>query len=85
MNRLRIELKNCYGISELSHNFDFSKNERNDGVNSLYAPNGSLKTSLAKTFKDIQDNQDSKDLIFSSRETTRVVLVDNVEIEAIEF
>lgn len=82
MNRLRIELKNCYGISELSHNFDFSKNERNDGVNSLYAPNGSLKTSLAKTFKDIQDNQDSKDLIFSSRETTRVVLVDNVEIEA---
>ncbi len=51
---LDIELENCYGISKLKKIFNLTKSDNCCGVNSLYAPNGTLKTSLTKTFKDIE-------------------------------
>ncbi|EPO2956649.1 hypothetical protein ACUT6V_003366, partial [Vibrio cholerae] len=67
--KLQLDLANCYGINQLSKELDFTKSATNDGINSLYAPNGTLKTSLAKTFKDVEKNKDTKDLIFPSRTT----------------
>lgn len=70
--KLNVDLKNCYGISELNHCFDFA----NSSVYAIYAPNGFMKTSMSKTFDDYAKGRDSSDLIFPDRVTTRV-LTDN--------
>jgi len=80
--KLKFKLTNCYGINQLSDEFDFTKSENNDGVNSLYAANGTLKTSLAKTFKDIENRRETSDLIFPERVTTRDIKINNVDITA---
>jgi len=77
---LGLDLTNCYGINRLQKEFDFSKAGGVEGVYSLYAPNGTLKTSLAKTFKDVAEGKASKDAIFPERETTRTITVDGLEI-----
>lgn len=46
--KLNVDLKNCYGISELNHCFDFT----NSSGYAIYAPNGFMKTSMSKTFDD---------------------------------
>ena len=43
MNKLTVDLENCYGIKALKAQFDFSGKR----AYALYAPNGSMKTSLA--------------------------------------
>jgi len=53
MNKLRLELQNCYGIKKLYHEFNYEKSN----VNVVYARNGLMKTSLTKSFKSIQDNK----------------------------
>lgn len=78
--KLKLALENCYGINQLNKEFDFTKSASNDGVNSLYAPNGTLKTSLAKTFIDVVNGEETKDLIFPDRETKRDITIDNVAI-----
>lgn len=78
--KLQLDLANCYGINQLSKELDFTKSATNDGINSLYAPNGTLKTSLAKTFKDVEENKDTKDLIFPSRTTVRNIKIDGTDI-----
>lgn len=70
MNKTSIELKNCYGIPSLSYNFDFT--EHDSYV--IYAPNGVMKTSFAKTFKDLSLGTDSKDSIFQERVTERKIV-----------
>ncbi|PQJ67338.1 hypothetical protein [Photobacterium angustum] len=75
--KLKLDLSNCYGINKLSKELDF-----NSGINSLYAPNGTLKTSLAKTFKDIETNKNTKDLIFPDRITIRNIKIDGADISA---
>lgn len=78
--KLKLALENCYGINQLNKEFDFTKSANNDGVNSLYAPNGTLKTSLAKTFIDVVNEDETKDLIFPDRETKRDITIDNVAV-----
>ena len=63
MQKLIVNLENCYGINKLEHEFDFQHGRSI----SIYAPNGTMKTSFAKTLKDFSLNTDSKDLIFSER------------------
>lgn len=79
---LDIELENCYGISKLSKKFNLTKTDSCCGVNSLYAPNGTLKTSLTKTFKDIENQKTTKDIIFSERITIRSVKINDTDITA---
>lgn len=74
--KIELDLENCYGISQLTKEFDLTKSDDNDGVCSLYAPNGTLKTSLAKTFKDIETNIKTTDAIFVDRQTKRDIKVD---------
>ncbi|MGB4774148.1 MAG: hypothetical protein WBP45_03165, partial [Daejeonella sp.] len=66
---LKIKLENCYGIKKLEHKFDFSQKK----VFSIYAPNGTMKTSLAKTFRDFSKGEDTKDIIFKDRATIREI------------
>lgn len=78
--KLKLALENCYGINQLNKEFDFTKSADNDGVNSLYAPNGTLKTSLAKTFIDVVNEDETTDLIFPERVTKRDITIDNVAV-----
>lgn len=73
MSRVCVELENCYGIRRLSHEFDFSQRK----AYAIYAPNGSMKSSLATTFKDIADGKDSQDRIFPARISVRKVTDEN--------
>lgn len=67
--KLSVELKNCYGISELDHEFDFNITS---GY-AIYAPNGFMKTSFSKTFDDLANGRDTKDLIFPDRVSSRLI------------
>ena len=66
MNKLHINFENCFGIGKLNHEFDFEKSN----THLAYAPNGTMKTSFAKTF-DLISRNDSKNLpcdrIYTSR------------------
>ncbi len=69
MKIVTIDLVNCYGIRKLQATFDFSKAK----ACAVYAPNGSMKSSLAQTFQDIADGVASKDRIFPARASQRVI------------
>ena len=61
--------KTATGIKKLETTLDFSAAT----AVAVYAPNGSMKTSLAKTFDDIANGVDSQDRIFPGRPCKRVV------------
>ena len=69
MDRVSVDLKNCYGIKRLCAQFDFSQ----ETVYAIYAPNGAMKTSLAQTFQDIANAVSSTDRIFPTRVSSRRV------------
>jgi hypothetical protein len=69
MDKVNIDLKHCYGIRSLKHEFDFSKTT----AYAIYAPNGAMKSSLALTFKDLSSGAKPKDRIFPDRVTTAIV------------
>ena len=73
MKTLTIKLEHCYGIRTLDAKLDFATAK----AIAIYAPNGSMKTSLAQTFQDIASGTDSKDRIFPARVCTRVVRDEN--------
>lgn len=66
MNKISVDLKNCYGIKSLQYDFDFDKGK----AFLIYAPNGSMKTSLANVFKDISQEETPKDRVFPNRVTS---------------
>ncbi|MBH0030256.1 hypothetical protein I6F10_04930 [Pseudoalteromonas sp. SWYJZ98] len=60
MKTLSINLENCYGIEQLNETLSF------EGVNAnlIYAPNGVMKTSLAKTFLKISEGKVPEELVY---------------------
>ena len=68
MEKLSIKLENCYGISSMDHEFDFSEGKHV----AIYASNGTMKSSLAKTFQDASQGIDSKEVVFN-RKPARVI------------
>jgi hypothetical protein len=70
MNKLTVELENCYGIRKMKHIFDFKKYRSF----SVYASNGSMKTSLARTLKDYSDGKEPGDRIFKNRKSLHQIL-----------
>lgn len=72
MNKLNIKLQHCYGIKKLEKEFIFSNR-----TFAIYAPNGSMKTSFAKTFRDLMNNGQTKDLVYPERTTIREIKDEN--------
>ena len=66
MNELHATLKNCFGIGEFKHSFNLSI----DNTIIIYAPNGTMKTSLARTFLCLEDNHNAADLIDDTKESS---------------
>lgn len=79
MKKLKIHLENCYGIKKLETEIDFS----NQRAIAIYAPNGSMKSSLAQTFFDLSKSVGSKDRFFPARKCQRQITDANgVELPA---
>lgn len=79
MDQLSVELKNCYGIPALENVFDFSVGPNKPKAYAIYAPNGLMKTSFAKTFEDLASGKNPKEERFS-RPTTCVVIGDGSDV-----
>lgn len=75
MNKIKLNFQYCYGIKKLEKEFNFSNR-----TFSIYAPNGSMKTSFAKTFYDYSKDKETTDLAFPNRITVREILADDQEI-----
>jgi ABC-type cobalamin/Fe3+-siderophores transport system ATPase subunit len=73
MKKVNVDLEKCYGIKKLQTQFDFSQHN----AYAIYAPNGSMKSSLAQTFKDEADGTPSKDRIFPARPWSRKITDEN--------
>jgi hypothetical protein len=73
MNKLSVKFEHCYGIKKVEYNFDFTQKP----TYVVYAPNGVMKTSFAKTFKDFSDNKESGDSIFKDRPCERTITDEN--------
>lgn len=69
MDELRLNLGNCYGIQKMNTSIDFS----NNNVAIIYAPNGTMKSSLAKTFEAIRDNKSVEERVFGFRSSCCIV------------
>lgn len=59
--KLYVNLKNCYGINSFEHTFDFGNVPKVNKSYSIYAPNGTMKSSFARTFLNISKNEDPKE------------------------
>ena len=73
MNKINVEFENCFGINSLKHTFDFS----NKNACEIYAPNGTMKTSFAKTFKCISKAEEPKDLINPGKSSKAIITKSN--------
>ncbi|WP_177766256.1 AAA family ATPase [Flavobacterium sp. I3-2] len=73
MKQLAIDLEHCFGIGKFEYEFDFSK------LNSylLYAPNGTMKTSFAKTFDLVSKKNVPKDLVYGKKSKYDIVVDGN--------
>lgn len=60
MNTLHMELTDCYGIRSLKMDFDFNQpsgTNRQTKAYAIYAPNGCMKSSFAKTFDQLSQGE----------------------------
>lgn len=67
--KLFVKLENCYGIHKLDYIFDFD----NCSNYMIYAPNGTMKSSFAQSFKDFSEEKKSEDRIYPERLTKREI------------
>lgn len=74
MKKLNIKFQHCYGIKKLEKEFVFSNR-----TFAIYAPNGSMKTSFANTFRDLMYGGQTQDLIYPERVTVREIKDENNE------
>jgi len=73
MEKLNLKFEHCYGIKKLEQEFDFS----NFKTFAVYAPNGVMKTSFAKTFDDYVNGEESRDKVFSREPYERKITDEN--------
>lgn len=83
MDNLKINFVNCFGIRALTHEFDFtagSAQRPKSKACAIYAPNGLMKSSFAKTFESLAAGKTPREERFN-RSTTCEVVVDGTSIE----
>ena len=81
MNELRFSLENCYGIQKMVQSIDYS----NNNVAIIYAPNGTMKSSLAKTFEAIRDDKPVEEKVFGFTSICNITDEQNVKIPGDEI
>ncbi|HEN1028083.1 TPA: hypothetical protein U3S47_002118, partial [Streptococcus agalactiae] len=76
MQELQMNLENCYGIKKLNETIDYS----NNNVAIIYAPNGTMKSSLAKTFEAIRDDRQVEEKVYGLKSLCNISDEDNVAL-----
>lgn len=79
-DKLKINLRYCYGIGKMEAELEF----KHKGF-AIYAPNGVMKTSLAKTMMDLSEGNLPKDLHFPDREPICEVTLNDDELKKEEI
>lgn len=67
MKKLKVDLTNCHGIHRLESEISF----KDAKAAAIYAPNGLMKTSFARTFGDLSRGVESSDHVFPDRPSSR--------------
>lgn len=86
MEKLELNLENCYGINKLNETIEFKKIDNQTGLKKdinaclIYASNGTMKTSFANTFLDIENERETKDRIEPNNNTIRNIKIDGKDI-----
>jgi energy-coupling factor transporter ATP-binding protein EcfA2 len=81
MNTVEIQLDNCFGIGKFHYKFDFGALKT--GTVMIYAPNGTMKTSFAKTLDLIAKDESGSmpcDKVYGARKTTYSILADGATL-----
>lgn len=78
--KVNIKLENCFGIGKFEEEFDFTESKK---TYLIYAPNGTMKTSFAKTFECVAKNTKTEklDRVYTDRVTKCEILADDNKIE----
>ena len=76
MEELKLHLENCYGIQKLNEDIDYS----NNNVSIIYAPNGTMKSSLAKTFEAVRDGKPVEEKVFGYESSCNITDEQNAPI-----
>ena len=76
MQELKLDLENCYGIKKMEETIDYS----NNNVAIIYAPNGTMKSSLAKTFEAIKDDRQVEEKIYGFKSLCSITDEENVAV-----
>jgi len=84
MNKLKICLKNCYGIVSLDYEFDFDSSGSRGKAYAIYAPNGLMKTSFSRTFEALSRGNVPKEERYN-RISTHVIEFDGNAISKESF
>ena len=79
ISKLKIDWKNCYGIKEFCHEFQFTPGKQ---IHLVYAPNGSMKTSFAKTMRYLSGQSKDKpcDKLHDKDESSFILKVDDLDV-----
>ncbi len=76
IGKLTLDIENCYGIKKMKKDFCLSKDKKEQRVNrtiQIYAPNGTMKTSLTKCFADCMNNNRASKCRLTNKEGTREI------------
>lgn len=79
ITKCNVAMKNCYGISSLDYEFEFTYVNKNDGktyntIVAIYAPNGLMKTSMADSFQDYSNGKMPVDRVYSENKSELSIL-----------
>ena len=79
ISKLKIDWKNCYGIKEFCHEFQLTPGKQ---IHLVYAPNGSMKTSFAKTMRYLSGQSKDKpcDKLHDKDESSFILKVDDLDV-----
>lgn len=74
---IKIDLTNCFGIGRLSETINYVGDAHTAVV---YAPNGTMKTSLTKTFQRLIDKKQPADEMYANRLSSSSITIDGSSI-----
>ena len=79
MKKLKLDIKNCYGIRSMRATLHFESGNNT----AIYASNGTMKSSLTHVFKDARDKNNSKqrDRIFTDEISSHEIMRDGEKID----
>ena len=74
--KLKMNIQNCYGIGALDHEIDYT----NNNIAVIYAPNGTMKTSLTKTITQKLAGKEPCDDFYPARPSSCTITIDGAPI-----